>query len=132
MLNLDITEYRVTCEGAPYQVEGRVSDGRYFYFRSRHRTIRLGLGETPGLAANASFGAGCVALELRGYEDDRHLVSSLDPGHARVLVEILLDIVVHAEEWRHRVATGDTLHARLLGRSTPSQPADIVQSPPSP
>lgn len=36
-----IRDYEVTCEGAPLQIEGTLSDGRLFYFRARHRGMVL-------------------------------------------------------------------------------------------
>jgi hypothetical protein len=39
-LSEDVT---VTCEAVPVQVQGRLRDGRYFYFRARGRRAQLGV-----------------------------------------------------------------------------------------
>lgn len=36
-----ITSASITCEYAPFQVEGALTDGRFFYFRARHYSARL-------------------------------------------------------------------------------------------
>lgn len=38
-----IAQQRLTCAGCPTQIEGRLTDGRWFYFRYRYGTARLGL-----------------------------------------------------------------------------------------
>lgn len=39
-----IVEETITCEACPYQVEGKLSDGSYFYFRYRFSKVRIGVG----------------------------------------------------------------------------------------
>ena len=41
-----VAECRQTCEVAPEQYEGRLTDGRHFYFRFRFGRAQLGLGAT--------------------------------------------------------------------------------------
>lgn len=43
-LSEDVT---VTCRAAPVQIEGRLTDGRWFYFRSRHQRASLGAAPRP-------------------------------------------------------------------------------------
>lgn len=39
-------EARITCQAMPWQAEGRLHDGRWFYMRVRHNVAELGLGAT--------------------------------------------------------------------------------------
>ena len=52
----EIAEATVTCNWAPYQVEGKLADGRCFYFKARSTRILLGVGSTPAEAVAASCG----------------------------------------------------------------------------
>lgn len=58
LLNPHIVEQETTCEACPVQLEGRLDDGRYFYFRYRWGRAALGVGETPQAAVNEQRG-GC-------------------------------------------------------------------------
>ncbi len=75
MITALITTYQVTCEAAPVQVEGTLATGEKFYFRSRHRTVTLGVGATVHAAAEDPR---TVALHVEGWDDDRHPLSYLD------------------------------------------------------
>lgn len=45
----DVAEQRLTCEACPVQIEGRLTDGRWFYFRYRYGVARLGIAaDLPG------------------------------------------------------------------------------------
>lgn len=41
-----VADYEMTCEALPTQYEGRLRDGRIFYFRYRDWTAALGIGAT--------------------------------------------------------------------------------------
>lgn len=45
-LHPDVAEYRQTCAACPEQYEGRLTDGRWFYFRVRWGKARLAIGDT--------------------------------------------------------------------------------------
>lgn len=47
-------ESRQTCGGCPEQYEGRLIDGRFFYFRYRHGRAELGIGATLEDAVRSS------------------------------------------------------------------------------
>jgi len=40
------SSWRVTCESCPWQVEGQLEDGRWFYLRHRNCSLQLGVGAT--------------------------------------------------------------------------------------
>jgi type 1 glutamine amidotransferase len=44
-----------TCEYAPVQYEGRTHDGRRWYFRARHETVRFGVGDNRSTAVYGSL-----------------------------------------------------------------------------
>lgn len=56
-----IAEQRVTCRGCPTQIEGRLVDGRWFYFRYRYGTARLGLSHSLTASDSECHGPGPVA-----------------------------------------------------------------------
>jgi hypothetical protein len=47
---------RMTCNACPEQWEGKLVDGRWFYFRYRSDVASLGLASTEWGAVEASFG----------------------------------------------------------------------------
>ncbi|MFG2056664.1 hypothetical protein ACGFI9_21840 [Micromonospora sp. NPDC048930] len=51
-----VAESRQTCFAAPEQYEGRLVDGRCFYFRMRSGRAQLGLGPTVDAAAASTLG----------------------------------------------------------------------------
>ncbi|MEV7263999.1 hypothetical protein AB0N38_10650 [Micromonospora aurantiaca] len=51
-----VAEARRTCVAAPEQYEGRLTDGRHFYFRLRSGRAQLGLGDDPATAATSTIG----------------------------------------------------------------------------
>lgn len=74
-------DVEVTCGAAPVQIEGRLTDGRTFYFRSRHQHAKLGVGADQDEAVDATlekpegryverdlshlgpYGASCIGLD---------------------------------------------------------------------
>lgn len=82
----------VTCGAVPVQIEGRLTDGRYFYFRARGRGVRLGFGDSPDDAVSGPgpfvtfdgvgpYAAGWMSVEL-----------------GQALMEFLVSAVVREEE----------------------------------
>jgi hypothetical protein len=53
-----VATYAVTCHAVPFQIEGTLVDGRYFYFRDRHGYASLGVGVDHGAAVDHSFTSG--------------------------------------------------------------------------
>jgi hypothetical protein len=53
---------RLTCEACPTQYEGRLPDGRIYYFRYRSGHAWLGLGETIDDAVEDSFAGPVLVL----------------------------------------------------------------------
>lgn len=51
-----VASYTMTCFACPTQYEGRLRDGRWFYFRLRHGAARLGIGPDEGEAHEDSYG----------------------------------------------------------------------------
>ena len=75
MTAVQIAESEVTCGAVPVQIEGRLTDGRYFYFRARGSGARLGFGDSPGNAVGGpgpvvsfdgigNYAAGWIGVEL--------------------------------------------------------------------
>lgn len=60
-----VAEARITCLSCPWQAEGRLWDGPYFYFRIRHHNASLGFGTNPDKAIDDSIDSG------RWITDDR-------------------------------------------------------------
>jgi hypothetical protein len=77
---MKIDKFEVTCEGAPLQIEGTLENGRSFYFRARHRTMRLEIDDVQ-------------IFTVTSYApDDPHIFSGLsDPDWAILLINGLLD-----------------------------------------
>jgi hypothetical protein len=50
--------WRVTCESCPWQVEGRLPDGRWFYLRYRFCSVQLGVGADPDAAVEETLQPG--------------------------------------------------------------------------
>ena len=96
-----IESLRVTTEGAPVQIEGRLHTGEHFYFRARHRAISLGIGAT---AEEALYDSGNMALRLEGFDDDRHPLSAFaDP---LPILTIMLSLRSDLERWKARQESG--------------------------
>lgn len=95
---LTIVEQRTTCAAAPVQIEGKLSDGRYFYFRSRHRSITLGLSYVSIHAAVDD--PNTVGFDMTGWEDDRHALSWISEESAQALLGFLLALYQRAERWQ--------------------------------
>lgn len=49
------SDARVTCPAMPVQIEGHLTDGRWFYFHSRYSRAILGVGDTPQAAVDATI-----------------------------------------------------------------------------
>lgn len=70
---------QVTCEATPVQVEGRLRDGRAFYFRYRFGRAVLGVGDMIPDAVEQAMTAGLAPVveygdnNLRGWLDDDEL-----------------------------------------------------------
>lgn len=43
-------DWNVTCPAVPLQAEGRLDDGRYYYFRYRFGRAGIGVGDSPEAA----------------------------------------------------------------------------------
>lgn len=56
------SERRLTCIACPTQYEGRLPDGRVYYFRYRSGKAWLGLGETIEHAVDDSFSGPVLVL----------------------------------------------------------------------
>jgi hypothetical protein len=92
-----------TCECVPDQWEGRLKDGKYFYFRYRHGRASLAIGPTPRSVAGVTFAqeAGVASYEiehgdrLRGmFNDDAereqvfsHLLGEIQRMRAQRIVD---------------------------------------------
>lgn len=90
---MEIVEQRTTCCAAPVQIEGRLDDGRFFYFRSRHAATTLSLGATPDEAVAASVHAPPGRFARRTWpigEGNRHPASFLEPHEAQQLLTDML------------------------------------------
>lgn len=94
---LTVVEYRTTCAAAPVQMEGTLSDGRFFYFRSRHRSITLGLGDSPEAAVSDPNEVG---LQMTGWDGDKHALSWVSETDAANLLNFLLSLYQRAERWQ--------------------------------
>lgn len=81
----------ITCEAAPVQASGELEDGREFYFRARHRVVTLDIGEV-------GFG-----FEVRGFPDDRHMISSFNTEHVFFLIDWMSEILDHAIQYQNRI-----------------------------
>lgn len=93
---LEIVSYRVTCDGAPVQIEGELRSGMCFYFRSRHRGVTLGIGETVEQAAGDPE---ALSMRLEGFPDDRHPLSSISNPMPLVtfMIEVRESILAYAD-----------------------------------
>lgn len=49
------SDARVTCPAVPVQIEGHLTDGRWFYFNSRYDRALLGVGDTLQAAVAATI-----------------------------------------------------------------------------
>jgi len=90
MSELKIQDWRVTCEAAPVQIEGTLSDGRSFYWRSRHRNIRL---EVP---------KGTIVVDSNWKTHDEHPVSSMPIEDAKMMLHVMLGLFESTEQWMKR------------------------------
>lgn len=102
MINLDISivEQHMTTMSAPVQIEGKLSNGKRFYFRSRGRTITLGVGDTEEAAVRGDDIE--LGLAVIGVEDNKFPVSYLDDPHARAILGVLVGLYaaeLRKEEW---------------------------------
>lgn len=84
---ITIAEVRVTCDAAPVQIEGRLSDGREFYFRSRHRMVSLSIDDET------------IAFEMRGFSSDAHPLSFIPEADARNLLTVMVNKFLYCERW---------------------------------
>lgn len=50
-----VADFAITSSVAPVQVEGQLTDGRWFYLRHRHSLSQLGLGESPEEALDSTL-----------------------------------------------------------------------------
>lgn len=87
-----IAESEVTCGAVPVQIEGRLTDGRYFYFRARHRSVTLGFGDSPD---DAVCGPGPVVI-FNGIGD--HAVGWMGVELGEALLDFLVGAVVREQE----------------------------------
>lgn len=63
-----VAESWQSCGACPEQYEGRLTDGRHFYFRLRHGLAQLGVGHTVDAAVRSTVGASRVetAVDTQG------------------------------------------------------------------
>jgi hypothetical protein len=87
-----IVESEVTCGAVPVQIEGRLTDGRFFYFRARGRGVTLGFGDSPD---DAVGGPGPV-VSFDGI--GTHAVGWMSVDLAEALLEFLVGAVVREQE----------------------------------
>lgn len=87
-----IAESEVTCGAVPVQIEGRLTDGRYFYFRARGRGVSLSFGDS----ADAAVGGSGPAVAFDGIGTYAAGWMSVELGQA--LLEFLVSAVVREEE----------------------------------
>ena len=69
---MNITESTLTCMACPTQIEGKVEDGRIFYFRARHGGWSLILGRYASIDNLIQMDINCHENIQRwsgGYED---------------------------------------------------------------
>ena len=78
--------YTVTCDACPHQVEGELSDGRWFYFRARHHHWELHIGKTLDDALDNNPIA-------QGQDPDGNLSYGDAPDAARTLIETIISII---------------------------------------
>lgn len=88
--NPDIATADVSCPGAPVQIEGTFTDGRHWYFRSRHSHATLGTGATEDEAV------GNDVAEL--YIGPNSAASWLTPDEAEEVFARLLGIATEGEQ----------------------------------
>lgn len=60
MFDALVATYTRTCIACPTQYEGRLRDGRTFYFRYRSGIARLGFGQSPDAAVDDSWNRSLV------------------------------------------------------------------------
>ena len=90
LTDLMVTEQRVTCDAAPVEIQGILSDGREFYFRARHRSVYLSVGDEH------------IGLELRGFYEDANPMSYLSEAEAQAMLAYLVRLLGSCEHYRAR------------------------------
>jgi hypothetical protein len=93
--DLTVVSQVTTCEAAPVQIEGTLSDGRRFYFRSRHRRISLGASTTRDGAVAKDL----IVLTMAGFDDDGHPLSSLSDQDSQALLAFLVRVLHRCETY---------------------------------
>lgn len=124
MTTLEIVNMTTTCHAAPVQIEGELSDGRVFYFRSRFRKIELGIGQNIEEAADQTVMHSGIHFELTVPGESDYLLSYIPERWAQQLVPMLIQL------WLNMYADdGDvpTVVEPILGR-TPSWTDRYVQT----
>ena len=84
---MPLSHYQITSFGAPVQIQGRLKDDRWFYFRARHRKITLGIADTWDLAVATIT----IGFSMDGFPDDVHPLSSFSEDHALNLLTYIHD-----------------------------------------
>lgn len=99
--NPHVVEQEMTCGACPVQIEGRLDDGRYFYFRYRSGRARLGLGMDDHAAVGQAFTEDGAAMSfgdgLQGFfESDDDMNEVFDHLLARAIrgTESVIDLGV--------------------------------------
>lgn len=104
--DLTVVHHEFTCEAAPTQAEGLLSDGRFFYFRARHTTVRMEVYRSA-----ADFAAGFATpsvLRVRldqltpGEKGSEHQLSFIPEEHAVALMRWMAFEIGRAEAWATR------------------------------
>ena len=83
----EIASIELTCGGAPLQFEGRLDDGRWFYFRSRGEGCWLGVGDSLDAAIDDSEN---LEIGLTRWESNRYAFSYMPEEVGRVLIPWML------------------------------------------
>jgi hypothetical protein len=89
--DVTIVQYRVLTEAAPVQIEGLLSNGLFFYFRSRHRNFRLQVSRTSTTLA-AMTPDHELFFHMSGHDYDAHALSSLRPKDAMALIRFMANL----------------------------------------
>lgn len=88
-----LASFELTCSSAPVQAEGTIRDGRAYYFRARHSTIRLSVGDTIDDAVEGVGPTVYLTIDSSG----EHPASWMPPELAEPLAEWMATVAL-AEE----------------------------------
>jgi len=87
--DLTVAELDYLGGSAHLQGEGKLSDGRYFYFRARHSEASLWASDVPYMDAPLGTGRQ-IAIGLYGCDHDPHVWSYVEKTHWRPLLDLMV------------------------------------------